>query len=138
MTSAALQTGQHRHTQPDLCAAWLGGGEGRSPHVDRRRVDGGAEQHVRRPVPQRDHLVAVRLGGHRLGARQTEVRQLQLAQLVDEQVLRLEVPVQHPVLVAVGQAAQQLEQEQLSADEGRSDAARWGGGHTEGSDRARW
>ena len=84
-----------------------------SPHVNGSGVDCRAEQHVRGPVPQRHHFVTVRLGGHRLGARQTKVGQLQFAQLVDEQVLWFQVAVQDPVLVAVGQAAQQLKQEQL-------------------------
>lgn len=43
----------------------------------------------------------------------TEVGQLELAPLVNEQVLRLEVPVQNLPPVAVGQAPQNLEQEDL-------------------------
>lgn len=67
---------------------------------------------TRRPVPQGDHLVGVSVAGHTLGARQAEVGQLELAGAADEQVLRLDVAVQHAAPVAVGQAAQQLEQEQ--------------------------
>ena len=39
-----------------------------APHVDGRGVLGGAEQHVRRAVPQRHNLVTVRLGRDRLGS----------------------------------------------------------------------
>ena len=47
-----------------------------APHVDGRGVLGGAEQHVGRAVPQRHHLVGVRLRRHGLGAGQTEVGEL--------------------------------------------------------------
>ena len=43
----------------------------------------------------------------------TKVGQLELAGGVDEQVLRLEVAVQHFARMAVVQAAQQLEEEEL-------------------------
>ncbi len=42
-----------------------------------------------------------------------ESHYLEFAQVVDEQVLRLEVPVEDAARVAVGQAADQLEQEYL-------------------------
>ena len=47
-----------------------------APHINGGGVLGGAEQHVRRSVPQGHHLVAVRLGRHALGPRQAKVRQL--------------------------------------------------------------
>ena len=47
------------------------------------------------------------------GRRRTEVCEFQLSAVVDEQVLRLEVSVEDPPSVAVGEAAQQLEEEQL-------------------------
>ena len=47
-----------------------------APHINGGGVLGGAQQHVRRPVPQRHHLVAVRLGRHALGPRQAEVSEL--------------------------------------------------------------
>ena len=47
-----------------------------APHINGGGVLGGAQQHVRRPVPQRHHLVAVRLGRHTLGPRQAEVSEL--------------------------------------------------------------
>lgn len=44
----------------------------------------------------------------------TEVSQLELPLVVDQQVLRLEVPVQHLPSVTVREPAKQLEQEDLS------------------------
>eukprot|EP00964_Phaeocystis_antarctica_P037401 scaffold21359_cov18-Phaeocystis_antarctica.AAC.1 len=48
------------------------------------------------------------------GAREAEVGELELAVLVNEKILRLQVAVQHPPVVAEGHPAQQLPQ------------ARWG------------
>ena len=42
------------------------------------------------------------------GAREAEVGELELAVLVNEQVLRLQVAVQHPPVMAEGHPAQQL------------------------------
>ena len=42
------------------------------------------------------------------GAREAEVGKLELAVLVNEQVLRLQVAVQHPPVMAEGHPAQQL------------------------------
>ena len=42
----------------------------------------------------------------------TEICQLEFALLADEEILRLDVAVQDPPAVAVGEAPQQLEQEQ--------------------------
>jgi hypothetical protein len=48
-----------------------------------------------------------------MGKDLTKVCQLELPLLRDEQVLRLDVSVQDPPPVAVGQAAEELEEEQL-------------------------
>ena len=42
------------------------------------------------------------------GAREAEVGELELAVLVNEKILRLQVAVQHPPVVAEGHPAQQL------------------------------
>lgn len=44
------------------------------PHVDGCGVLSGAEQHVRRSVPQRHHFIGVGLGWYRLGSSQTWTR----------------------------------------------------------------
>ena len=78
----------------------------RGPHVDRGRVELGAEEDVRRAVPQRDDLGRVAPHRDAERPRQPEVGQLQLAALVDEQVLGLQVAVQDVAAVAVREAAQ--------------------------------
>lgn len=56
-----------------------------APHINGGGVLGGAQQHVRRPVPEGHHLVTVRLGRHTLGPRQAKVRKLK------QNVLRMKV-----------------------------------------------
>ena len=80
----------------------------RGPHVDGGRVELGAEEDVRRAVPQRDDLGRVAPHRDAERPRQPEVGQLQLAALVDQQVLGLQVAVQDVAAVAVREAAQQL------------------------------
>ncbi len=78
-------------------------------------VNGGAvallaEQQLRRPVPEGDHLVRVRpvlvLGAEE--ARQAKVGQLNLALVVHENVGALDVPVEEVVAVAVAETVEQL------------------------------
>lgn len=52
------------------------------------------------------------MAGHALGACQTKVSQLQFATIADQQILRLHIAMQHTTLVAVGEAAQELKEEQ--------------------------
>ena len=73
-----------------------------APDVDVCGVLGGAEEDVGRPVPERDHFARVRLDRDGARARQPEVGQLQVPALRDQQVLRLQVPVQDAPRVAVG------------------------------------
>lgn len=68
--------------------------------------------------PPNTHLVRVGAHGHPEGASQAEVGQFDGAVGVDEQVLGLEVAVQHAVRVAEGQALQQLEQVALRGQGG--------------------
>jgi hypothetical protein len=55
--------------------------------------------------------MGVRAQGHAKGAREAKVGQLQVALAVDEQVLRLQVAVQHAVAVAVAHTEHQLQHE---------------------------
>lgn len=57
--------------------------------------------------------MCVRAQGHTKGASQTEIRQLEVAIRVDQQVLRLQVAVQHTVSVAVSDSLAQLHHELL-------------------------
>ena len=78
----------------------------RGPHVDRGCVELGAEEDVRRAIPKRDHFG--RVTPHRNAKRpgQSEVGQLQLAALVDKQVLGFQVAVEDVAAVAVRETAQ--------------------------------
>ena len=86
------------------------------PDVDAGIVGAGAEQDVRGAVPQRDDLVGEGIDGDAKRPRQPEIRKLELALGVDEQVLRLQVAVQDAVVVAEGDATQQLLHEGLDGD----------------------
>lgn len=50
--------------------------------------------------------------GNTFRARQAEIRQLQLADFAYQQVLRFHIAMQNAPLMAIGEAAQQLEQKQ--------------------------
>lgn len=63
-----------------------------SPDVDGASVLVGAEQDLRRPVPQGDDLVRVHADGDAEGARQAEVGDLDGAVLVDQKILGLQIP----------------------------------------------
>ena len=72
----------------------------RGPDVDARVVRPTAQQDIRGAVPQRHDLVREGVNRDTEGAREAEVPQLQGPLAVDEEVLRLQVAVQHAVLVA--------------------------------------
>mmetsp|Transcript_29447 Transcript_29447/g.80815 ORF Transcript_29447/g.80815 Transcript_29447/m.80815 type:complete len:353 (+) Transcript_29447:448-1506(+) len=94
------------------------------PQVDGRRVFARTHQHVGRAVPQRYHLVRVAAHRDTKRARQAKVCELELlVVLIDEQILRLEVAVQHPPVVAEGDAEQQLAQQHLQVQVGQASVA---------------
>ncbi len=68
-------------------------------------------------IPQCDHLVRIDAQRHAEGARESEIRNLERAVPINEQIVRLQISVQHAVRVAKGDAAQQLVQ--VGADERR-------------------
>ena len=87
----------------------LGEDDADRPHVDGARVLLGAEEDLRRAVPQRDDLVCVRAQRHGEGAREAKVGEFESACIrVDEHVLRLEFAVQDSVRVAPRQPVEQL------------------------------
>jgi len=75
-----------------------------TPHVDACTVLPAAEQDLRGAVPKRDDLVGVGAKRHAEGPRQPEVGELEVAFLVDEEVLWLQVAVQDAVGVAIAHA----------------------------------
>ena len=87
------------------------------PNVDRRVVVLRAHENVRSAIPQRHNLVRKVLDWDAEGASQTEIRQLKNVVFVDEQILRLQISVEHLVLVALGGAGQQLIQVRLKEND---------------------
>ena len=67
------------------------------PHVYRFRVLRRTQQDLRRPVPSRGHVLRQHLVGDLLGAvdrpRQPEIGDLRVALRVEQQVARLQIPV---------------------------------------------
>ena len=96
------------------------------PHVHAGRVLAAAEQDLGRAVPQRDDLVGVRPQRDAKGSREAEVRKLEVPVAVDQQVLRLQVAVQHAVAVAVAHALAQLAHELLDHGVAEAQAAEVG------------
>ena len=72
-----------------------------------------AEKDLRCAVPESDDFVCVGTERDAEGAGQTEIGQLQVAFLVDEQILRFEVTVQDAVGMAVAGTLEELEREFL-------------------------
>ena len=110
------------HQPEDLLQLVLVGGAGKEraacvhlghdaaggPDVDAGVIGAGAEEYVWRAVPERDDLVRKRIHGDAEGSREAEVGELELALVVDEEVLRLEVAVEDAVLMAEGDTHQEL------------------------------
>ena len=74
----------------------------RGPDVDAGVVGARAEEDVRGAVPEGDDLVAEGVDGDTEGARKAKVGEFELALVVDEEVLGLEIAVQDAVVVAEG------------------------------------
>lgn len=96
-----------------LAGGHLGEDAADGPHVDTSGVLATTEKDLRCAVPESDDFVCVGTERDTECAGQTEIGQLQVALLVDEQVLRLEVTVQHAVGVAVAGSLKELEREFL-------------------------
>lgn len=96
-----------------LAGSHLGEDAANGPHVDTSGVLAATEQNFGRAVPESDDLVGVSAERNTKGASQTKIGQLQVALLVDEQVLRLQVTVQDAVGMAVARALEELESELL-------------------------
>mmetsp|Transcript_10999 Transcript_10999/g.22366 ORF Transcript_10999/g.22366 Transcript_10999/m.22366 type:complete len:205 (-) Transcript_10999:308-922(-) len=84
-----------------------------APNVHRCGVFSRTHEHVRRAVPQCDHLMGVTPHWNAEGTCKAEVGQLQCSLPVDEEVLWLQVAVKHAMLMAVRDAPQQLVEERL-------------------------
>jgi hypothetical protein len=96
-----------------LASSHLGEDAAHGPHVDTSGVLAATKQNLGRAVPEGDNFVSVSAERDTKGASQTKIGQLQVALLVDEQVLRLEIAVQNAVGVAVTGALEELKRELL-------------------------
>lgn len=74
-----------------------------------------SKKHIRRTVPQSDNLMCETAHWDTERASQTEISQLQLTLVVDEQILRLQVSVKDFVAVTKRHTIKQLVQERLQA-----------------------
>lgn len=97
----------------------LGHDAARRPDVDAGVVGAGAEEDVRRAVPERHDFVGEGVDGDSEGARKAEVCKLELAFQVDEEVLRLQIAVQDAVGVAEVNALQELVHEGFDGHRGQ-------------------
>jgi len=86
--------------------------------ADAPNIYGGAifpasHQYVGGAIPQGHHLV--RIGSDRNAKRsgESKISKFQLPFAIDEQVWRFQIAMQHPMVVAVGHASQQLEEKAL-------------------------
>ena len=94
-----------------LSCAHLGKDATDGPHVDASRVLTSTQENLGGSVPQGDDLVGVCAQRNTKGAGKTEIGELEVALLVDEEVLGLEIAVQDAVGVAVLDAIAKLEHE---------------------------
>jgi hypothetical protein len=96
-----------------LASSHLGEDAANRPHVNTSGVLAATKQNFRRAVPEGDNFVGVSAERDTKSASKTEIGKLQVALLVDEQVLRLEITVQDAVGVAVACTLEKLESELL-------------------------
>ena len=80
----------------------------RRPDVDAGVVGAGAEEDVGCAVPEGDNFVGEGIDGNAEGAGKSKVGEFELAFVVDQEVLRFEVAVEDPIVVAEGDALEEL------------------------------
>ena len=88
-----------------------------APDVDASVVGAGAKEDVGGAVPEGDDLVGEGVDGDAEGAGEAEVGEFELALGVDEEVLGLQVAVEDAVVVAEGDALEELMHEGFTGDE---------------------
>jgi hypothetical protein len=96
-----------------LASSHLGEDATDGPHVDTSRVLATTKQNLGCAVPEGDDFMSVGAERDTKGASQTKISQFQVALLVNEQILRLEIAVQDAVGVAVTGALEKLKSEFL-------------------------
>lgn len=86
------------------------------PDVDAGVVGATAEQDIGGTIPKGDHLVGKGIDRNTKSAREPEISELELALVVDEQILGFQVAVQHSVFMAEGDSLQKLVHERFDGD----------------------
>jgi hypothetical protein len=111
-----------------LARAHLGEDAADGPHINTSRVLAATEQNLRRTVPQRDDLVGVSAERHTKGSRESKIPKLEVTIAVNQEILRLQITVQHAVAVAVTNTLAQLAHELLNHLVAEAEAAEVGAG----------
>ena len=78
------------------------------PDVDAGIVGSASQQDIGGSIPERDDFVGKGVDGDAKGSSQTKVRELELAFILDEKVLGLQISVQDAILVTESNALQEL------------------------------
>ena len=78
------------------------------PDVDTGVVGAGAEEDVGSAVPEGDNFIGEGVDGDAEGAGEAKVGEFELAFIVNQEVLRFEVAVKDPIVVAEGDALEEL------------------------------
>merc|ERR1719244_501209 len=79
-----------------------------TPVIHTGRVELGAQQDLRSPIPQGNNFVSVGPHWDTKGPSQPKICQLDQPSRVDQKILRFEISVKHSVSVAVTYSLQQL------------------------------
>lgn len=83
------------------------------PHIDTSRVLTSSKQDLWRSVPESDNFVGICAKGNTEGASKTKIGKLEIAIAVDEQILGLQIAMQHSMAVTVSNTFTQLTHELL-------------------------
>lgn len=78
------------------------------PNVDAGAIGTGSKKHVWSAIPEGYDLIGECIHWNAKGASESEVGKFELSLVVDEQVLRLQIPVQNPILVTELDSLQDL------------------------------
>ena len=86
------------------------------PDVDAGVVGSRAEEDVGSAVPEGDDLVGEGVDRNAECSGQTEIRELELALVVDEEILGFQVSMEHPIFMAKGDTLEELVHEGFYGD----------------------
>ena len=78
------------------------------PDVDAGVVGAGAEEDVGGAVPEGDNFIGERIDRDAEGPGEAKVGEFELAFVVDQEILRFEVTVEDPIVMAKGDALEEL------------------------------